>query len=144
MSLERAKKILKRFGYIWVICGSFLAIIGIILLIGGKAAQADVSRAENASKFLHAGITNLILGLVGIDSGYRCFRAVKDSSKIKTVHNIAFIGMGLAIIAILGGIVKGTLAANSLSSCIAVIVVNVLLLYVAHVVKTKSESEGSN
>ena len=135
MSLEKAKRGLKRFGYIWIICGSFLAIIGIVLLLGGKVAMADAARAENAQMFFHAGITNLILGLVGIDTGYRCFKAGKDGSKVKSVITIARIFIGLAVLSILAGFVRGTLAANSLSSCIASIVVNGLLLYEANIIK---------
>ena len=135
MSLEKAKRGLKRFGYIWVICGGILAIIGVILLFGAKAANADAERAVNAPIFLHAGITNLVLGLVGVDTGYRCFKAVKDSSKINTVCTIARIFILLAVLAIVAGLVRGTLAANSLSSCIASIVVNGLLLYEANIIK---------
>ena len=140
MSLEKAKRGLKRFGYIWVICGAFLAIIGVILLIGAKAATADAERAVNAPMFLHGGITNLILGLVGIDTGYRCFRAAKDSSKINTVCTIARIFILLAVLALVAGFVRGTLAANNVSSCIVSIVVNGILLYEAGVVK-KGEAE---
>ena len=143
MSLEKAKRGLKRFGYIWVICGGFLAIIGVILLIGAKAATADAERAINAPMFLHGGITNLVLGLVGVDSGYRCFRAAKDSSKINTVITIARIFILLAVLAIAAGLVRGTLAANYLSSCIASIVVNGLLLYEAHIVKKGDEADNS-
>ena len=141
MSLEKAKRGLKRFGYIWIICGSVLAILGIVLLLGGKIAMADAARAENAPMFIHAGITNLILGLVGIDTGYRCFKAGKDGSKVKSVITIARIFIGLAVLSILAGFVRGTLAANSLSSCIASIVVNSILLYEAHVVKKGNEVE---
>ncbi len=126
---------MKRFGYFWVICGGVLAVIGVILLFGAKAATADAERAVNAPMFLHGGITNLVLGLVGIDSGYRCFRAVKDSSKIKSVCTIARIFILLAVLAIVAGLVRGALAANSISSCIASIVVNGVLLYEANIVK---------
>ena len=141
MSLEKAKRGLKRFGYIWIICGSVLAILGIVLLLGAKVAMADAARAENAPMFFHAGITNLILGLVGIDTGYRCFKAGKDGSKVKSVITIARIFIGLAVLSILAGFVRGTLAANSLSSCIVSIVVNSILLYEAHVVKKGNEAE---
>ena len=144
MDLERAKKGIKRFGYIWVICGGFLAIMGIALLLGAKVASADVARAENASKFLHAGITNLLLGLVGVDTGCRCFRAVKDSSKINTVRRIAIILIGLAVIAIISGLVRGTLAANSVSSCLSSIVVNGLLLYETNIVKKGTETDSNS
>ncbi|MBR4575463.1 MAG: hypothetical protein IKO16_11185 [Lachnospiraceae bacterium] len=142
MSMERAKRGLKRFGYIWVICGGFLVIIGVILLLGAKAATADAERAINAPTLLHGGITNLVLGLVGIDSGYRCFRAVKDSSKIKSVCTIARIFILLAVLAIVAGLVRGTLAANSLSSCIASIVVNGVLLYEANIVKKENGADA--
>ena len=143
MSLERAKSGLKRFGYVWVICGGFLAIMGILLLIGGKAAAADASRAENAASFIHAGITNLVLGLIGVDTGYRCFRASKDSSKIGTVCTVARIFIGLAILAILVGFVRHTLAASSVASCLATIVVNAILLYEAHIVKKGNKADNS-
>ena len=143
MSLERAKSGLKRFGYVWVICGGILAVIGVILLIGAKAATADAERAVDAPVFLHGGITNLILGLVGVDSGSRCFRAAKDSSKINTVITIARIFILLAVLAIVAGFVRGTLAANSVSSCIASIVVNGLLLYEANIVKKGNTADNN-
>lgn len=135
MTVENAKSGLKRFGYIWVICGGILAIIGIALLIGGYVASSDAERAVNAPGLYHAGITNLILGIIGIDSGYRCFKAVKDTSKINTVRNIAIIGIGLAVIAIVAGCIRGVLAANNLSSCIVAIVIFGLLLYEVMVIK---------
>lgn len=133
MSVEKAKIVLKRYGYIWVICGGFLAVIGGILLFSSKVAAADATRAANAPMFLHAGITNLVLGLIGVDTGYRCFCAAKDSSKVKTVRNIALIFIALAVIALVVGGVRGTLAANTVSSCIASIIVNCILLYVTNV-----------
>ena len=141
MSLERAKRGLSRFGYIWMILGGLLAVIGIILLIGGKSAAADVARAENASKFFHAGITNIVLGLIGVDTGYRCFKATKDSKKVKDVITIARIFILLAVLAMLVGFVRGTLAASTVSSCIVTIVVSGLLLYVASIVKKGNEAD---
>ena len=91
--------------------------------------------------FFHAGITNLVLGLVGIDTGYRCFKAGKDGSKVKSVITIARIFIGLAILSILAGFARGTLAANSISSCIASIAVNGILLYEAHIVKKGNEAD---
>lgn len=143
MSLERAKKGIKRFGYIWVIVGAIVLVLGVILILGGRVAAADVEKAENAARFTYSGIVNVILGLVGIDAGYRCFKAVKDSKKLRDVKTIASIGIGLAILAILGGFVKGTLAPQNLSTCIASIVVNGLLYYETHVVKKGLEAENN-
>lgn len=143
MSLEKAKRVLKNYGYIWVICGAILAIIGVILLLGAKVATADAERAVNAPMLFHGGITNLILGLVGVDTGYWCFRAVKDSSKLKTVSTIARIFILLAVLAVVVGLVRGTLAANSISSCIASIAVNGILLYAANIVKKGNEADNS-
>lgn len=140
MSFEKAKRVLRNYGYIWVICGAFLAIIGVILLLGAKAATADAERAVNAPMLLHGGITNLILGLVGVDTGYWCFRAVKDSSRVKTVSTVAWIFILLAVLAMVAGLVRGTLAANSMSSCIASIAANGLMLYAANIVRKGNEA----
>ena len=141
MTVEKAKRGLKRFGYIWVICGAFFAIIGIVLIAGGYIASSDAERAVNSPGFYHAGITNLIIGLIGIDSGYRCFKAVKDSSKINTVRNIAVIGIGLAVLAIIAGCVRGVLSPNNLSSCIVAIVISGLLLYEVMVIKKGTDND---
>ncbi|MBO4374331.1 MAG: hypothetical protein J5829_04410 [Lachnospiraceae bacterium] len=143
MSLEKARKVLKRFGFIWVIFGGLIAVLGIVLLIGSRAAAADASRAANAPVFLQAGIKHLVLGIVGIDAGIYCFKALKDPAKLKTVRNIAAILIGLAVLALVSGYVQGTLAANQTSSYIASAAVNALLLYVVGVVRKGSESDNS-
>ena len=144
MDFEKAKKGLKRFGLIWVICGAFLLIIGIIMIIGGRAAAADAERAVDAAKFTHAGITNIILGLIGLDSGYRCFKAVKDPKKLKDVHTIAVIFIGFAILGLLVGYMRSTLSASYVSTCIVSIVISGLLLYETIIAKKGFEAEKND
>ena len=139
MDLEKATKVLKRFGWIWVILGSFMAVIGIVLLIGSQVAAADAERAVNAPMFLNAGIINLVAGIVEIDAGYYCFKAVNDKSKLKTVRNIAVICIAFSVITFISSSVRGTLAAHTVSSCLATAAVNVILLYAVNSVKKGSE-----
>ena len=143
MSFERAKRGLGRFGYIWVILGGILAVIGIILLIMGKVNSGDAADTVTVSMLYHAGITDLVLGLIGLDTGYRCFKATKDLKKVKDVITIARIFILLAILAMLAGFVRGTLAANTVSSCITTIIVNGFMLYIAYVVKKGLKAENA-
>ena len=143
MSFERAKRGLKTVGIIWIIIGCLLTIVGILLLIGSRTAAADAATAQDASRFLHGAISNLILGIVGLDAGYYCFKASKDSSKAKTVRNIAVLGLILAVLVFVIGLMKGTLAANNVASIIASTIVNCILLYEAHIVIKGSKAENS-
>ena len=134
MSLKTSKRILKIFGIFDIICGIFLIILGVMVLVGASQLSPEEIASDPS---LSAGVSGMailfILGLLSLLEGIFSIRGAKDAAKIMPAWIFALIGLIGAIVGLFMG--------GSMGGSIASLIVNIVIFVAANKIK-KSRISG--
>lgn len=134
MSLKTSKRILKIFGIFDIICGIFLIILGIIVLVGASQLSPEEIASDPS---LSAGVSGMailfILGLLSLLEGIFSIRGAKDAAKIMPAWIFAIIGVIAAVVGLFTG--------GSMGGSIFSLIVNIVIFIAANKIR-KSRISG--
>lgn len=134
MSLKTSKRILKIFGIFDIICGIFLIILGVIVLVGASQLSPEEIASDPS---LSAGVSGMaiffILGLLSLLEGIFSIRGAKDAAKIMPAWIFAIIGVIAAVVGLFTG--------GSMGGSIFSLIVNIVIFIAANKIK-KSRISG--
>ena len=134
MSLKTSKRILKIFGIFDIICGIFLIILGVMVLVGASQLSPEEIASDPS---LSAGVSGMaiffILGLLSLLEGIFSIRGAKDAAKIMPAWIFAIIGVIAAVVGLFTG--------GSLGGSIVSLIVNIVIFVAANKIK-KSRISG--
>ncbi len=128
MSLKTSKRILKIFGIFDIICGIFLIILGVMVLVGASQLSPEEIASDPS---LSAGVSGMailfILGLLSLLEGIFSIRGAKDAAKIMPAWIFAIIGVIAAVVGLFTG--------GSLGGSIFSLIVNIVIFIAANKIK---------
>ena len=128
MSLKTSKRILKIFGIFDIICGIFLIILGVMVLVGASQLSPEEIASDPS---LSAGVSGMaiffILGLLSLIEGIFSIRGAKDAAKIMPAWIFAIIGVIAAVVGLFTG--------GSLGGSIFSLIVNIVIFIAANKIK---------
>ena len=128
MSLKTSKRILKIFGIFDIICGIFLIILGVMVLVGASQLNPEEIASDPS---LSAGVSGMailfILGLLSLLEGIFSIRGAKDAAKIMPAWIFAIIGVIAAVVGLFTG--------GSLGGSIFSLIVNIVIFIAANKIK---------
>ena len=128
MSLKTSKRILKIFGIFDIICGIFLIILGVMVLVGASQLSPEEIASDPS---LSAGVSGMaiffILGLLSLLEGIFSIRGAKDAAKIMPAWIFAIIGVIAAVVGLFTG--------GSLGGSIVSLIVNIVIFIAANKIK---------
>ena len=128
MSLKTSKRILKIFGIFDIICGIFLIILGVMVLVGASQLSPEEIASDPS---LSAGVSGMaiffILGLLSLIEGIFSIRGAKDAAKIMPAWIFAIIGVIAAVVGLFTG--------GSLGGSIFSLIVNIVIFVAANKIK---------
>ena len=128
MSLKTSKRILKIFGIFDIICGVFLIILGVVVLVGASQLSPEEIASDPS---LSAGVSGMailfILGLLSLLEGIFSIRGAKDAAKIMPAWIFAIIGVIAAVVGLFTG--------GSLGGSIFSLIVNIVIFIAANKIK---------
>lgn len=128
MSLRTSKLILKIFGIFDIICGVFLIILGVVVLVGASQLSPEEIAADPS---LSLGVSGMaiffVLGLIALLEGIFSLRGAKNASKIMPAWIFAIIGVIAAVIGLFTG--------GSLGGSITSLIINIVIFIAANNIK---------
>ena len=128
MSLKTSKRILKIFGIFDIICGIFLIILGVMVLVGASQLNPEEIASDPS---LSAGVSGMailfILGLLSLLEGIFSIRGAKDAAKIMPAWIFAIIGVIAAVVGLFTG--------GSLGGSIFSLIVNIVIFIAANKIR---------
>ena len=128
MSLKTSKRILKIFGIFDIICGIFLIILGVMVLVGASQLSPEEIASDPS---LSAGVSGMailfILGLLSLLEGIFSIRGAKDAAKIMPAWIFAIIGVIAAVVGLFTG--------GSLGGSIFSLIVNIVIFIAANKIR---------
>ena len=128
MSLKTSKRILKIFGIFDIICGIFLIILGVMVLVGASQLSPEEIASDPS---LSAGVSGMailfILGLLSLLEGIISLRGAKNAAKIMPAWIFAIIGVITAVVGLFTG--------GSLGGSIFSLIVNIVIFIAANKIK---------
>ena len=128
MSLKTSKRILKIFGIFDIICGIFLIILGVMVLVGASQLSPEEIASDPS---LSAGVSGMaiffILGLLSLLEGIFSIRGAKDAAKIMPAWIFAIIGVIAAVVGLFTG--------GSLGGSIVSLIVNIVIFIAANKIR---------
>ena len=128
MSLKTSKRILKIFGIFDIICGIFLIILGVMVLVGAsQLSPEEIASDPSLSAGLSVMAIFFILGLLSLLEGIFSIRGAKDAAKIMPAWIFAIIGVIAAVVGLFTG--------GSLGGSIVSLIVNIVIFIAANKIK---------
>ena len=128
MSLKTSKRILKIFGIFDIICGIFLIILGVMVLVGASQLSPEEIASDPS---LSVGVSGMaiffILGLLSLLEGIFSLRGAKNAAKIMPAWIFAIIGVIAAVVGLFTG--------GSLGGSIFSLIVNIVIFIAANKIK---------
>lgn len=125
---------MKIFGIFDIICGIFLIILGIIVLVGASQLSPEEIASDPS---LSVGVSGMaiffILGLLSLLEGIFSLRGAKNAAKIMPAWIFAIIGVITAVVGLFTG--------GSLGGSIVSLIVNIVIFIAANKIK-KSRISG--
>ncbi len=115
---------MKIFGIFDIICGIFLIILGVIVLVGASQLSPEEIASDPS---LSAGVSGMaiffILGLLSLLEGIFTLRGAKNAAKIMPAWIFAIIGVITAVVGLFTG--------GSLGGSIVSLIVNIVIFIAA-------------
>ena len=128
MSLKTSKRILKIFGIFDIICGIFLIILGVMVLVGASQLSPEEIASDPS---LSVGVSGMaiffILGLLSLLEGIFSLRGAKNAAKIMPAWIFAIIGVIAAVVGLFTG--------GSLGGSIVSLIVNIVIFIAANKIR---------
>ena len=119
---------MKIFGIFDIICGIFLIILGVMVLVGASQLSPEEIASDPS---LSAGVSGMaiffILGLLSLLEGIFSIRGAKDAAKIMPAWIFAIIGVIAAVVGLFTG--------GSLGGSIVSLIVNIVIFIAANKIK---------
>jgi len=119
---------LKIFGIFDIICGIFLIILGVIVLVGASQLSPEEIASDPS---LSVGVSGMaiffILGLLSLLEGIFSLRGAKNAAKIMPAWIFAIIGVITAVVGLFTG--------GSLGGSIVSLIVNIVIFIAANKIK---------
>lgn len=137
MSLEKSQKIVKVLGILSIIGAvvTFLGALGMLGLGGVGIANLDSSNSElvqGTGIVLGLGIFLLVEGVLSLMEGIFSLQAAKDASKAQPLWIISILGVVVAAINVVGGIVNHS---QDILTQICTLAINCFTFYLANNIK---------
>ena len=139
MDLAKSQKIVKVLGILDIIAAvlCILAAIGMFGIGGLAAGSEDIATNTDLQTgvgiFFFLAILALVSGVVDLLEGIFALRAAKDASKVKPLWIFAIIGVILAVMALITGIING--GTESLGSNVFSLAISCCMFYLANNIK---------
>ena len=119
---------MKIFGIFDIICGIFLIILGVIVLVGASQLSPEEIASDPS---LSVGVSGMaiffILGLLSLLEGIFSLRGAKNAAKIMPAWIFAIIGVITAVVGLFTG--------GSLGGSIVSLIVNIVIFIAANKIK---------
>ena len=119
---------MKIFGIFDIICGIFLIILGVIVLVGAsQLSQEEIASDPSLSVGVSGMAIFFILGLLSLLEGIFSLRGAKNAAKIMPAWIFAIIGVIAAVVGLFTG--------GSLGGSIVSLIVNIVIFIAANKIK---------